>query len=123
MAVILKRPAGDLQIKGGKITLIGGTEYLRIKLLARHRFFLGEWFRDRRLGFPWRELVFKKSPDLEIIRSAYRQMILKTPGVVSLENLSLSPDYENRAIGVEFTVIGTEGKLIVNRGSDEFIIR
>lgn len=114
-------PAGDIEIRGGKVRLAKGSEYLRLKLIARHRFFRGEWFRDIRQGFPWRELVFVKSPDLEIIRSAYRQMLLSTPGVIAVRELKLTPDYATRTIAIDFHVVGTEGEVISN-GDDAFII-
>jgi len=116
-------PAGDIEIRNGKTRLASGSEYLRLKILARHRMWKGEWFRDLREGFPWREIVLGvKSPDLEVIRAAYRRMLLTTPGVLSIVGLTLTPDYPNRNLGISFEVIGTDARIIVSPDDDAFVI-
>lgn len=120
--IVQVNPAGDIEIRSGKARLARGSEYLRLNLLARHRFFRGEWFRDLRQGFPWREVVFVAHPDLEVIRAAYRSMLVTTPGVLAVRRLALIPDYQARTIGFDFHVVGTEAEVIVDTADDDFII-
>jgi hypothetical protein len=80
-------------------------EYVRQKLTQRLRFFLGEWFIDRRLGVPYWTRVFISNPDLSLLTSLYRQVILKTRGVGGVENLVLTFDRRTRTLTTSFVAV------------------
>lgn len=84
-------------------------------LRSRILFFKGEWFLDQREGVPYFEEILTKNPSLEVIRSIYRGVISKTPGVLAVVSLTLLPDYPNRVLTVSFSVIydGVNGAIDV----------
>ena len=102
---------GDLLIEGGKIVLAEGQEAIAQHVAQRLRFFLGEWPFDESIGFPYRQRVFIKNPNLPLIRALVRQHILGTPGVREVTELSLTVDAETRAATGTYSAITDLGLL------------
>lgn len=122
MAVIRTIPAGDLDIQNHRLVLLDGVAYIRQKLAARFKFFLGEWFLDQREGVPYYRDVFVKNPNLDLIRSLFRRLILGTPGVLSLPRFELVYDEANRRASFDFEAVVTGGTVIVTPDDDAFIL-
>lgn len=122
MAIFHVIPAGDLALEGGSwVMLDGGPAEVRQRLMARFRFFKGEWFLDTRLGIPYFENVLIKSPNLGAIGALFRRVILTTPGVVELQDFSLSFDSVARALSLGFRARATSGDVVVQPGDPDFI--
>lgn len=67
-------------------------------VFIRLRFFYGEWFLDPTQGLPYFKYVFVVNPDLRLVESIFRRVILGTPGVAALDSLSLMFDRASRII-------------------------
>lgn len=89
---------GDLALP---VQLITGADCVAQRLRIRLRFWLGEWFLDQRLGIPYVRSVLVKNPDLVLIRSIFRRVILSTPGVARLDSLVLTHDRAGRRLVIE----------------------
>ena len=123
MAVFRMIPAGDLAIVDHQLVLVSGVALVRQKLCSRFRFFLGEWFLDRRLGLPFYRDVFVKNPNIPLIRSLFRRVAIETPGVLSLRRFDVTFDFETRELSLHFEAIcdGDE-RLIVLPTDRDFIL-
>jgi hypothetical protein len=110
----------DLEIgDDGDLILVEDLDSIVQHLTIRLQFFLGEWFLDERIGFPYFEEVLRKAPDLNVVRSLFRDAILTTPGVLAVTELNLDYDGTTRTLSVSFRAATTEGPLTFDQ---EFII-
>lgn len=85
----------DLDVTTGDLVLLTGAEAVAQELRIRFRFFLGEWFLDRRLGIPYYERILIKNPATNVVRSLLREVALETPGVLELQEFRT--DFDNAA--------------------------
>ena len=115
-------PAGDLAIENRHFVIARGIRYVRQKLSARFKFFLGEWFLDLREGVPYYRDVFTWNPNLRVIRSLFRRIVLTTPGVLSVPRFSVSYAPENRTLRFDFQAVGSDGDIIVASEDNDFIL-
>ena len=92
---------GDLRLTLGQITLVEDTDAIAQHMRNRLRFFLGEWFLDQRQGFPYFRDVLIKNPNRPSILSSLRRTIRQTPGIVAVDDLTLSVSPE-RVASVSF---------------------
>lgn len=122
MAVTRTIPAGDLAIVDHKLVLIAELPYLRQKLAARLKFFLGEWYLDLRQGIPYYRDVFVKNPNLPVVRSLLRRVILGTPGVVALPRFDLVFDETNRKATFSFEAVSKKGTIVVAPTDRDFLV-
>lgn len=106
---------GDLKLTNGQLTLVGGHVFAPTEvspedfqkavaqhLLIRLRFFLGEWFLDTEEGIPYFQQILEKGVDLEAVNSIYRRVILSTPGIESINFLTLDLDGATRVLTPSF---------------------
>jgi hypothetical protein len=77
-------PAGDLDTSTGAFVTLTGPEYAAQKIRQRFKLILGEWFLDTTKGVPWFEEVLIKNPNLELIKSLFRDEILNVPGITGV---------------------------------------
>jgi hypothetical protein len=112
--------SGDLEIgDDGDLILIDGIDAIKQHLTISLQFFKGEWFLDIRIGFPYFEEVLRKAPDLNVVRSLFREAILAVDGVLAVADLELDYDGITRGLSVSFSTQTTEGPLEFDQ---EFII-
>jgi hypothetical protein len=122
MVAYRKIPAGDLALENGDLVVISGAEYVRQKLAVRFRFFLGEWFLDRREGVPYYRDVFVKSPNLAVIRSLFRAVAMSVPGVASLPRFEIDFHPQERHLLFDFIAKTSFGDAIVVTPADTLFI-
>lgn len=122
MAIVQTIPAGDLEISGGRLARASGIEHTTNKLAMRLAFFKGEWFLDTREGVPYFRDVFRKDPQLDVIRSVFSQVIRKCPGILALRSLSVKFDAATRELTVGFEAISEAGVITIRPGEDERFI-
>lgn len=116
-------PAGDLELSStGDIVWSTGPDYIRQRLAARFQFFLGEYFLDTRQGIPYFRDVFVKFPNLELIRSIFRKVILTTPGVLQLDKFELDYNDSARQLTFTFSARVEGGTVTVNPGDQDFLV-
>ena len=91
--------AGDLFIDStGQLVLVDGSDAVAQHLRGRLRIFLGEWFLDERIGFPYFRDVFIKNPNHASILSSLRRTITGTPGISGVDELTLSVNAARQAV-------------------------
>lgn len=122
MAVLRTIPSGDLALVSGTIAPVAGPVAIRQKLSARFKFFLGEWFLDLRQGVPYYRDVFTKDPNLDVIRSLFRKLILGTPGVLSLASFVINYDQASRSMTFAFQAKVSGGVVIVAPTDRDFLL-
>jgi hypothetical protein len=123
MAILRQIPAGDLALENGSYLVIDGVDMVRQKLASRFRFFLGEWFLDRRQGIPYYRDVLKKDADLDVVRSVFRKVVLGTPGVTGLRRFDLRFDAVERHLVFDFEASSLDGTIFVTPEDRDFIVR
>lgn len=128
-AVVRRVPAGDLALSGGTFVLLRAEvpserlQWIRQKLSIRFQFFLGEWFLDLRQGIPYYRDVFVHRPNMDVIRSLFRRIILTTPGVVRLASFSQRFKPSERRLYSAFEVVADTGDVITVEDTDkDFIV-
>ncbi len=111
---------GDLDLSTNNLEIVTGDDAIIQQLRSRMQFFLGEWFLNRLIGFPYWTDVFVKDPRLGAIRSFYRQTILTTPGIASLVTLDLDFATATRALSVAFSAKKDDGGILTF--DEEFVL-
>lgn len=122
MAIIRIDEAGDLALENGNFVWLRGIDWVRQRLVTRFRMFQGEWFLDTRQGVPYFRSVLVKNPDLGVIRSIFRRIILTTPGVISITHFEVRYDDSARHLEFEFSARATTGTITVQAGDRDFIV-
>lgn len=112
---------GDLLIENNSLVLARGDDAIVQQLLIRFKFFLGEWFLDTRIGVPYFGEILIKNPDLSRVRGIFKQLILTTPGIASLESFALEVEGVTRKATVTFRARKTDGEIL--NFNEEFIIQ
>lgn len=110
---------GDIEIPP---RVVRGVEAIRLRLVARLKFFKAEWFLDKRQGMPYFEAVFVKNPDVSLVQSIFRRAILRTPGVSSIARMTTSFDRSARSFVVDPLEIVLTGGVVFRAQPDDFII-
>jgi hypothetical protein len=105
MSVLLQTPSGDLDITGGQTTLItdpvlAGAQTLRNKFLI----FLGEWFLDTRVGWPFFQRVAIKKWNARLISNIVKNVIVNTPPFVSA-SVVITPPNGARKANISFVAV------------------
>lgn len=110
---------GDIEIPP---RVVRGVEAIRLRILARLRFFKREWFLDLRQGMPYYEAVFVKNPDIGLVQSIFRRAILSTPGVLSIARMTTNFDRLARVFTIDPLEIVLTGGVVFRAQPDEFIV-
>jgi len=116
MADLRLTDTGDLYIgDDGDLEIITGLDAIRQDLTLRLQTFRGEWFLDERVGIPYFQDILVKSPDINVIRSIFREAILTTDGVVAIDDLTLDYEGATRKLSISFSAQTTSGTLTFER--------
>ena len=106
---------GDMALSSAGLPFfIGSVDAAIQRLRVRFLFFLGEWYRDQRLGVPYYEHVLIKNPNLTLVRSLWRQLLLDTPGIIRLDRLTESFDRSARTLRPVFSAVFEDGTVITD---------
>ena len=100
---------GDLAIP---VVLLTGIDAVAQNLRERFQFFLGEWFLDTREGVPYYRDVLIKNPDIGVVRSIFRRIILDTQDIASLRQLTIQLDATTRIMTAEFIAVLVDGTVL-----------
>lgn len=82
----------DIDITGGRFSLIEGPDQVAQRVEGELKVALGEWFLDRNRGFPYLQEVFIQAPVLASIEGTFSSFISAIPGVESVENVNIRTD-------------------------------
>ncbi len=106
---------GDMALSAAGIPFfIGSSDEAIQRLRVRFKMFLGEWYRDQNLGVPYYQHVLIKQPNLVLIRSLWRQLILDTPGITGINRLTESFDRVARELRPVFEAVFEDGTVITD---------
>lgn len=84
----------------------------RQHLSIRLKFVRGEWFRNTLEGVPYFQSILVKNPDLGLIGSIFRKVILSTPGVVGLSTFDPFFDTVLRRLSLSFDAKLEDGQTL-----------
>lgn len=113
----------DLSVVNGQLVLVQDqATAIAIKLRNRFLFVKGEYWLDTRIGVPYRELIWVKNPDLLLIKSLFRQVILSVPGVASVPLLDIAFDRAARILTFNFSAVTDDGATITGGSDTPFIV-
>ena len=110
---------GDIEIPP---RVVRGVDAIRLRIVARLKFFKGEWFLDTRQGMPYYQSVFVKNPELALVESVFRRAILSTPGVLSVLRMTISLDTASRTLTISPLEIQLSGGEVFRAQPEDFII-
>lgn len=122
MAIFRTIPTGDIALEGGSFAFIAGVDFYRQKISSRFKFFLAEWFLDLRQGVPYHRDVLKKGPDLSVVTSVFRRVLLKTKGVILVKRFAVQFDATARHLSFDFEALTEAGPVIVAPEDRDFIL-
>jgi len=105
-------PAGDLDLATGTVRTISGPEYTAQKIRQRFRLLLGEWFLDKTKGVPWFQSVLVKNPNLELIKSLFRDELLRVPGIVGVKQVEAQYTPADRTLALAYVAVHASGATI-----------
>jgi len=103
------------------VQILQGPPAVIQKVRQRFRFFKGEWFLDQRLGIPFLQAIFIKSPSQLLVNAIFQQVLAGTPGVASVTSFSSSLDRPSRTLTVDFVAPLVDGSQVVAQ-AEPFII-
>lgn len=107
----LKTSGGALVIEEGRLVLTEGEECLAQVVAQRLLTVRGEWRYDLTNGIPLLDKILEKT-DIEVKRAIYRECLLETEGVVSVEALILTENRQARTLSVSGTVRAVNGSTV-----------
>lgn len=123
MSTFAQETDNDLKLVGGQLVLVTDVaEAAAIQLQNRFRFVKGEYFLDTRQGVPYFDLVFVKNPDVLLIKQLFKTVILGTPGIASIVNLTTVFDSKARKLTFSFRALADNGKIVTGGSGAPFIV-
>lgn len=104
------------------VRILRGSEAIAQRVRVRFRWWLYEWFLDRRTGVPYLESILVKSPDPVLISGIFRKVLLTTPGVSRVDTFSTSLDANTRTLSVDFVAVLDDGSNLAVSNSAFIIV-
>lgn len=93
------------------------------RLTVRLNFFKGEWFLDRRQGIPYYQELLIKEPESRVVRGVFSSVISGTPGIASLDSLTIGEPDADRLVDITFTATLTNGQRFRSSAYGPFVVR
>jgi len=97
----------EFHISSSGPVVLTGRDALGLATEQTLRFIRGEWFLDEMAGVPFVQDFFVKNPNLNHCREDLRQELLHSPGILSVEEISIVLDAATRRASVRFISNGT----------------
>jgi hypothetical protein len=94
----------DLALVNGNLSFTAG---LAQRIDCALRTVQGEWWLDPAIGMPYFTEVFKKYPDLTVLKQAFSTVIYGVQGVTKINDLQLTLNRATRVLTVTFHATGT----------------
>ncbi len=110
MTDILLTSDAELDLTGGKASLVTGPDAVGQKLKIKLSAFQGDWFLNLEFGIPYFASVFQKNVNESDLLQIYQFASEQVVGVVSINKLTLTlPDSATRRLDVDVTVTTSTG--------------
>lgn len=103
---------GDLQLSddGRELLLTRGAALALQQIRAGAQIWTGTISWDPDAGLPMLGTILVKGPDFRVITQIFRQFLLATAGVVSVDELTVQLDRATRHLSVRFRVTCEDGE-------------
>lgn len=105
------------------IRLVRGPDAVIQRVRQRFMFHLGEWFLDQRLGVPYRDEIFVKNPDVGLVTSIFRRVLVATPGISRVVSMVASLDTATRLLSCSFQALLEDPSVIIRAVDAPFKLR
>jgi len=102
----------DLVLQEGDLVEIDGIEAAAQEIKTRLRLWLGEYFLDLSAGFPYLQLVFKKNPNLFLVRERMARVIESVDGIQPGAVVTTTLDNATRSLRIVFSATYREGSTV-----------
>jgi len=124
MSSFAQTPTGDLDISSGNLAVSTNVgQCAAWKLSNLFGFALGEWFMDRRLGFPYLQFVFVKNPNINLLFKLFSQTLWKPKGIAAVTSLQIDFDIRQRQLNTAFTATTVTGQQVTGGLGQPFIVQ
>lgn len=123
MSVLNQTSDNDLALTNGQLSIVTDpAECAAIELRNKFLFVQGEYFLDTRQGVPYFVYVFKKNPDLLVVKQLFTEVILGSENVAKILSLTVSktPDRKGH---FAFKAQAVNGKVITGGSGQPFIVQ
>ncbi len=105
---------GNWVVEGGLLVWLDGTEYITQTLIENIKLFAGEYRFNTSAGMPWFQQILIKGYNPNVIRGAFLNTALASPGISSVNTLNLTFDRPNRQLHVDLEAQSDVGLLAVS---------
>jgi len=103
----------DLSTQNHQLRLTSNvTEYMSQKIENNFKTFLGEWFANYTLGFPYFQKVLKKHKNHNLVTTLFRNYLKAIPGVSSIINFEVEFVNAERKFNVTWEVKLDSGEIV-----------
>lgn len=110
MTDILLADSGEIDLSGGKMSLVTGADAVGQKLKLKLSSFQGDWFLDLIFGLPYWGVIIRHGVNEGDLAQIYGNAIITTRGVVAVDELQLAlPNSQTRSLGVSTKVTTSTG--------------
>jgi hypothetical protein len=100
----------DMTLTGTDLTLVSDLDYILQKLSVRLLFFFGEWYLDTSVGVRFYEHILIKNPNIALIDSLLKGVILGTDGILEIVSYKSTFDNAARSLTIETEIRTTYGE-------------
>jgi hypothetical protein len=122
--LLLDETTHDLMLVNGNLVIASGDDAVRQAVLCRLLLFKGEWFMNEDIGIPYlgktnddrTSILGQKNPNMNMIKEVFRQAILNSPGIATVESISASLDRSTRLLTISFVAVQDSGARMVVDG-------
>lgn len=123
MSVFALDTDGDLSFVNGRLVPLSGAAETAHRIDSALGVWRGEWFLDERVGFPGYQVILgTPNPDIDAIKSLYREVIRSVQGVKAIEELTITFDRATRKVSPYWRVKHDSGATIVGGIGEPFIV-
>lgn len=95
----------DMTLLGNDLRLTTESEEVAQRLEVRLQFIFGEWFLDTSQGLPYPQNIFEEGLlNTDALYALFRTEILNTPGVVTINSLTIDINRDERELTINLEV-------------------
>jgi hypothetical protein len=94
----------DIYLDGNDLAAAEEEDIVVQRLRIGLQFLLAEWFLDNTLGIPYVQTIFQAGTNINDIYFIFQNAIINTEGVETLNELILTPSFDDRSLSVSFSV-------------------
>jgi hypothetical protein len=105
----LNNTTWDLYTENRDLATVDGVDAIKQNLRQKLQTFYQENEFDISAGLPYFQEIFKKNPNPLLIRAAFVDAIINTPGILEITNIEFDLDSQTRILSVDFRCISTSG--------------